>query len=319
MGSNKEKIHKTSIGGQAVLEGVMMRGPEKIAVCVRKSDGEIVSDIEDIKGGKKLYNKIPIVRGCVNFFGSMVTGVGTLMKSADMYDLEEEDPDYKPSKADELVEKIFKSKDAVIYFSVIIALVFSVGLFFVLPGYVSLFLQKVIANELLLSLVEGLVRIFIFLMYLLLVSANKDIRRVFQYHGAEHKTISAYEHGETLIPENVRKYSRLHPRCGTSFLVFVMLISILVFAIIPREIAGVQLSGILRIACRLALLPLVSGISYEIIKWAGRSDNIIVKALSKPGMMLQYLTTREPDDSQIEVAIASLNAVIPQNREDDKW
>jgi len=319
MSCNKKNVHKTSIGGQAVLEGVMMRGPEKVAVCVRKSSGEIVSDIEDLKGGKKWYSKVPIVRGCINFFSSMILGVRTLMKSADMYDLDEEEPKNKPSKTDEVVEKVFKTKDAVIYFSVIIALIFSIGLFFVVPGLISGWLQTFIKNGLVLSMVEGAVRITIFLLYLLLVTLNKDIQRVFQYHGAEHKTISAYEHGEELTPENVRKHSRFHPRCGTSFLVFVMLISIVLFAFIPQEIAGFKLNGLLRIVFRLALLPIVAGISYEIIKWAGRSDNGFVKALSKPGMLIQYLTTREPDDSQLEVAIASITAVIPENREDDKW
>ncbi len=319
MSCNKNNIHKTSVGGQAVLEGVMMRGPEKIAVCVRKSNGEIVSDIENLKGGKRWYNKVPVLRGCINFFGSMVTGVRTLMKSADMYDLEAEDPDYKPSKADEFIEKVFKSKDAVIYFSVVIALIFSVGLFFIIPGVIFNLLAQVIENRIVLNLVEGLVRIIIFLSYLGLVSINRDIQRVFQYHGAEHKTIFAYEHGEELTVENVRKYQRLHPRCGTSFLVFVLLISIIVFSIIPREIAGFQLGGLGIMVLKLLLLPFISGISYEIIKWAGRSESALVKALSKPGMMLQYLTTREPDDSQLEVAIASLQAVIPENREDDKW
>ena len=320
MSCNKNNIHKTSIGGQAVLEGVMMRGPEKIAVCVRKSNGEIVSDVEDVKGGKKWYSKVPLVRGCINFFSSLILGVRTLMKSADMYDLEEEDPEYKPSKVDDFVEKIFKNKDAVIYFSVVVSLIFSVGLFFVLPGLVSEHLiQRFVTNNFLISLCEGVVRISIFLAYLGLVTLNKDIQRVFQYHGAEHKTIAAYEHGEELTPENVRKHSRFHPRCGTSFLVFVMVISIIVFAIIPTDITGTGWDALLRIVFRLSLLPVVAGISYEIIKWAGRSENVIVKLLSKPGMMLQCLTTREPDDSQIEVAIASISAVIPQNREDDKW
>ncbi len=320
MSCNKKNVHKTSIGGQAVLEGVMMRGPEKVAVCVRKSSGEIVSDIEALKGGKKWYSKVPLVRGCVNFFSSMILGVRTLMKSADMYDLEEEDPTYQPSKLDNFVEKLFKNKDAVIYFSVFVSLIFSVGLFFVLPGLVSEHLiQRFINNNFLISLCEGVVRILIFLSYILLVSLNKDIQRVFQYHGAEHKTISAYEHGEELTPENVRKHSRFHPRCGTSFLVFVMIISIVVFAVIPTTLTGTGWDGLLRIVLRLSLLPVVAGISYEIIKWAGRSENFIVKALSRPGMLLQYLTTREPDDSQIEVAIASLTAVIPENREEDKW
>lgn len=309
--------HKTSIGGQAVLEGVMMKGPDKIAVCVRKSTGEIESDIEEIKNKKSVFSKIPIIRGCVAFFGSLVLGVRTLMKSADMYDLEE--PDYQPSKADEFVEKLFKNKDAVIYFSVIISLIFSIGLFFILPGIIYNLLAGIIKNTVILNLIEGLVRILIFTCYLVLVSLNRDIQRVFMYHGAEHKTIFAYECGEELTVENVKKYKRFHPRCGTSFLVFVMLISILVFSVIPKNLGAFEMSGIVRILIKLLLLPVVSGISYEIIKWAGRSDNAVVTLLSKPGMWLQKLTTREPDDEQIEVAIAALSAVIPENREDDKW
>ena len=317
----EKKVHKTSIGGQAVLEGVMMKGPDKIAVAVRKSSGEIVTDVEETKPASKrnAFLKLPIIRGCIAFFESMIVGVKTLMKSAEMYDLEEEDPEYKPSKVDEFIEKLFKNKDAVIYFSVVVAVVFSVGLFFVVPGIIFNYLARVIESRIVLNLVEGLIRIVIFLGYLALVSINKDIQRVFEYHGAEHKTIFAYEHGEELTPENVRKYQRFHPRCGTSFLLFVMIISILVFSVIPKEFGGVKINGFTIIFIKLLLLPIVSGISYEIIKWAGRSDNKFVVALSKPGMCLQRLTTREPDDSQLEVAIASIKAVIPENREDDKW
>jgi len=318
---SENKVHKTSIGGQAVLEGVMMKGPDKIAVAVRKSSGEIVTDVQDIKPASKrnFFLKLPIIRGCIAFFESMIVGVKTLMKSAEMYDLEEDEPEYTPSKVDEFVEKIFKNKDAVIYFSVVVAVLFSVGLFFIIPGLIFNFLAKVIENRIILNLIEGLIRIVIFLSYLGLVSINRDIQRVFEYHGAEHKTIFAYEHGEELTPENVRKYQRFHPRCGTSFLLFVMIISILVFSLIPKEIAGMQIGGFGTILIKLLLLPIVSGISYEIIKWAGRSDSKFVAALSKPGMCLQRLTTREPDDSQLEVAIASIMAVIPDNREDDKW
>ncbi len=320
MSCKENKCHKTSIGGQAVLEGVMMKGPDKIAVSVRKSAGDIETDVKDIKPAKE-RNKIlrlPIIRGCIAFFESMILGVRTLMQSADMYDLEEDEP-AEPSKVDAFIEKLFKNKDAVIYFSVVVALFFSVGLFFVIPGVIFNLLDELIENRFLLNLVEGIVRIAIFLCYLALVSINKDIQRVFEYHGAEHKTIFAYENGEELTPENVRKYPRFHPRCGTSFLLFIMIISLIVFSVIPREIGGFEINGIWIILLKLLLLPIISGISYEIIKWAGRSDNKIVVAMSKPGMSLQRLTTREPDDGQIEVAIASLKAVIPDNREDDKW
>ncbi|MBQ3053957.1 MAG: DUF1385 domain-containing protein [Clostridia bacterium] len=312
---------KTSIGGQAVLEGVMMKGPDKIAVCVRKTSGEIVSDIENIKPSSKRnwFLKLPIIRGCIAFFESMIIGIKTLMKSADMYDLEEEDPNYKPSKVDELIEKIFKNKDAVIYFSLVIALVFSIGLFFIVPGIIFNLLSSVIQSRIVLNLVEGIIRIGIFLSYITLVSFNKDIQRVFQYHGAEHKSIFTYEQGEELTVENVKKYPRFHPRCGTSFLMFVMIISILVFSVIPKEIGGIAIDGFVIIIAKLLLLPVISGISYEIIKWAGRSDAKLIALLSKPGMWLQRITTREPDESQLEVAICSLKAVIPENGEEDNW
>lgn len=307
------KVHKTSIGGQAVIEGVMMRGPEKIATSVRKSSGEIVLKVDDIgQVRRKKILKLPIIRGVVNFIDSMILGVRTLMYSADQYDVEEEEEAYKPSKFDDFIERVF-SKDALIYVSVVIALIFSVGLFILLPAAITSFLRPYVQSDLLKTLIEGLVRMTIFLLYIFLVSRMKDIQRVFEYHGAEHKTIACYEHGEELTVENVKKYSRFHPRCGTSFLIMVMIISVLVFSVVSWN------NIFVRMGLKILLLPVVAGITYEFIKLAGRSENKIVKLLNQPGLWLQRLTTREPDASQIEVAISSLNAVCTGNKEDDKW
>ncbi len=311
-----KKEHITSIGGQAVIEGVMMRGPKGTALAVRKSDGEIHVEQLPVGNGVSKYKILrwPLIRGVVNLILSLVIGIKALTRSADFMDLE--DDSYKPSKFEEWLDRKFgdKIKDIVIYFAVFISLIFSIGLFILLPTVIASVFTKIPGlSGFVKTLLEGVIRITIFLVYIILISKMEDIKRVFEYHGAEHKTIFAYEHGEELTPENVRKYSRLHPRCGTSFLVFVMIISIIVFSFLSWE------NVFIRIASRLLLLPVVAGISYEIIKWAGRSNSKIVQLLSKPGMWLQYLTTREPDDSQLEVAIASLNAVRTDNSEDDKW
>lgn len=313
---NEEKQqHITSIGGSAIMEGVMMRGPKEIASAVRRPDGEIEVDKRPISSLVTKYhvNKIPILRGVFAFFDSMICSMRSLMWSAEFFDIED-DGSQEPSKLDKwLTEKLGdKLKDYVIYFSVIIAVIFSVGLFFVLPWAVTLMLELITENNFVITLVEGLVRIAIFLGYILLVSRMEEIKRVFQYHGAEHKTIFCYEAGLDLTVENARKMGRLHPRCGTSFLVFVMIISIILFSFIGG-------SRLTRLCLRLLLLPVVAGISYEIIRWAGRSQNKIVCLLSKPGLALQRITTREPDDSQLEVAIASMKAVLTGNKEDDKW
>lgn len=315
--AEKEKIHKTSIGGQAVIEGVMMRGPKERAIAVRKPDGEIIVDKKELHTAAMKYKvlRLPILRGIVNFFDSLVTGVRSLMFSAEFFDLEEDGQSLKESKFDAWLERMWgdKIKDIVIYSSVCISLVFSVLLFILLPAYLSGLLRGAIQNHTIVVVLEGIVRIAIFLGYILLVSRMKDIQRVFMYHGAEHKSIHCYEHGEELTVENVKKYTRLHPRCGTSFLLIVMVISIFVFFFVRSD------NTWLRLLYRLALLPIIAGISYEIIKFAGRHDNTFTKWLSKPGMWLQYCTTREPDDQQIEVAIASLQAVLTENKEDDKW
>ena len=314
--ANQEKVHKTSIGGQAVMEGVMMRGPKEIATAVRKSNGEIIIDKKEVSSvfTKYKFLKIPVLRGVISFFDSMITGVKCLMFSAEQVDLEDGE-EYKPSRFEKWLDDTFgdKIKDIVIYFSVFVSLVFSIGLFILLPTALVGWMKKIIVSAPLLSLCEGGVRILIFLAYLFLVSRMKDIQRVFEYHGAEHKTIAAYEHGEELTPENARKYSRLHPRCGTSFLLIVMIISIVFFSFLKWETVWQ------RMLYRLLLLPVVAGVSYEIIKFAGRSDSKFVKWLTSPGLALQLLTTREPDDSQLEVAIAALKSVITGNKDDDKW
>ena len=306
----------TSIGGQAVIEGVMMRGPKKIATAVRKSDGEIVYDIKDVNSfvAKYKLNKIPILRGVVSFIESMVTGVKCLMFSADQVDLED-DKDAKPSKFESWLERKFgdKIKDIAIYFSVVIALVFSIGMFMILPTAIAGIFKKWIKTQIYLNLIEGAIKLTIFLVYLWAVSHMSDIKRVFEYHGAEHKTIAAYEAGVELTPENAKNYSRLHPRCGTSFLLIVMVISILMFSLLTWDTLW------MRIVYRLLLLPAVAGLSYEIIKLAGKRPNGVVGLLTKPGLWLQNLTTREPDLSQLEVAIAAMKAVIPENKEDAKW
>lgn len=322
-----ENKHITSIGGQAVMEGVMMRGPYKTAVAVRKSDGEIVTKIDDngTKTRHKIF-KLPILRGCVNFIDSLVIGMKALMYSAEFVDIDEEEE--SESKFDKWLEEKLgdKLKDAVIYFAVFLSVIMSVGLFILLPSIISGAVEAIPGlkfitdTKIFTSLFEGIMRMAIFLGYMLLVSRMKDIRRVFEYHGAEHKTIACYEAGEELTPENVKKYTRFHPRCGTSFLLFVMIISVIVYAFLPRFDGYIKIVAILlRLATRLLCLPIVAGLSYEVIKWAGRSNNKCVGILSKPGLWLQRLTTCEPDESQIEVAIASMQPCIPENKEEDKW
>lgn len=315
--------HITSIGGQAVLEGVMMRGPYKTATAVRKSDGDIECKIDE--NGSKTRPKIfglPIIRGCVNFIDSLVIGMKALMYSAEFVDLEEgEETESKFDKwlEDKLGDKV---KDIVIYAAIFFSIILSVGLFILLPTvvtrgvewiFVKTSLAFIASLRIFTGICEGVIRMTVFLCYLAAVSKMSDIKRVFEYHGAEHKTIACYESGEELTVDNVKKHTRFHPRCGTSFLLFVMIISIILFSLLPR-------TGIfLRMLMRLALLPVVAGLSYEVIKLAGRSDNRCVKVLTKPGLWLQRLTTREPDGEQIAVAIRSMTEVIPPNSEDDKW
>ncbi|MDP4093519.1 MAG: DUF1385 domain-containing protein [Bacillota bacterium] len=311
-------MRKTSIGGEALIEGVMMRGPENIAIAVRKPDGEITVDKKPLQtlAMRHKFFKLPIVRGAVGLFESMVLGVRSLMFSAEFVELDE--GEQSQSRFDRFVERVFgdKMKDAVVYFSVIVAMAFAVGFFILLPNLLAGlmdFNKKSTGGVISYNLFEGLLRIAIFVGYIALISKMKDVERVFQYHGAEHKTIHCYEHEEELTVENVRKYTTKHPRCGTAFLFVVMIISILVFSFTGWG------SVLVNIAVRLLLLPVVAGLSYEVIKFAGRSDWKIMKIVSAPGLALQHFTTREPDDSQMEVAIEALKNVLVEDKNADRW
>lgn len=321
---------KTSIGGQALIEGIMMRGPEKDAVAVR-TNGEIQIEIKPRKiRPKGSFATWPLIRGVVNFFDSQVTGVKALMRSADLYP--EGSVEEEPSKFDQWLEKKLGNEGfqkAVIGMAVFMGLGLSVLLFFLLPMVISSFFDRWIESTLLLNLLEGLVRIIIFMAYMLGVSRMNEMKRVFSYHGAEHKTIRCYEAGLPLTVENVRKQTRLHPRCGTSFLLVVMVISILIFSVastmllsaVPalEAMRGSFLYKILMICFKLLLLPLVVAITYEINRWVGRHDNWFTRILAAPGMAMQRFTTNEPDDSMIEVGIAAVQAVLPEEEGADRW
>lgn len=323
MNKEKKSCSPISIGGQAVIEGVMMNGPKKMATAVRKDNGEIVFEIKEKKENfitKLKLNKIPILRGFLNFFVSMFTGVSCLMFSAKQTDLTD-DENEQMSKFEKWVFEKFGDKvfDIVMYISVFFSLIIGVGLFMVLPKLVVEWVSYPFGgiNEGVSTLIEGILRLVIFLVYIILISKMKDIQRVFEYHGAEHKTIFAYEYGEELTVENVKKQKRFHPRCGTSFLVLVMITSVIVFLFIGA-FAG-EMSVLEKILWRIAALPFIAGISYEFIKIAGRYDNAFTRIISAPGVWLQNFTTKEPDESQIEVAIAAFNAVLPEDNEDIKW
>ncbi len=316
---SREKF-KTMIGGQALIEGILMRGPYKQAIVVRSPDG-LVEKVENLKINKdrSVLARIPFVRGVLTFFSSMYNGVTALMFSADYFP-EEDEANAEPSKLDLWLEEKLgneKFQQALIYFALFMGLAFMIGLFFLLPGLISELCLFWIKNQLVLNLSEGIVRIAIFLIYLVLVSKMKDIRRVFAYHGAEHKTIRCYEAKLPLTVENVRPMSRLHPRCGTSFLFVVMIISILVFSAVT---IGLNIRyPMLRVIVKLLLLPILVGISYEINRFEGRHNNWLTRAISFPGMWLQNFTTNEPDDSMIEVAIRALELVIPETEGADEW
>lgn len=290
-----------NVGGQAVIEGVMMRGSAGIATAVRTEQGEIVVEKKDYTSFTK-KNKLlalPIIRGFISLIESLVIGVKTLNYSASFFEEEGED-----SKLDKLIQKMFKEKsnDVIMGISLVISLIFSVGLFFILPTLVASLFSKMGASTMGMNIVEGIIRVLIFLIYIYLIGKLEDIKRVYQYHGAEHKTIFCYENNVELTPENAAGFGRLHPRCGTNFLFLVMIVSIIVFSLTGWNSLGE------RIMYRIVLLPLISGVSYEIIKWMGKSEGTLAKILSYPGLKLQNLTTREPDLSQLEVAIRALKA-----------
>ncbi len=303
----------SGIGGQAVLEGIMMKNKKKYAVAVRKPDGEIELDTKEYKGitGNSKILNLPFIRGVFNFVDSLVLGIKTLTYSAEFFDEEIETAEDKP--VDKVAKSAFKEKaeSFLMGLTVVFSIVMSVGLFILLPYYVSeLFKWSLSINSnALLAVIEGIARILIFLLYLILISRMKDIQRTFMYHGAEHKCINCIENGYELNVDNVRTSSRQHKRCGTSFLLFVMFISVIAYILVSALLPETT-TRLLKVGVRLLLMPLIAGISYEIIRLAGNSDNKFVKILSAPGLLMQKLTTKEPDDSMIEVAIAAVEAVF---------
>jgi uncharacterized protein YqhQ len=301
----KRKIrHYSGIGGQAVLEGVMMKNKDMYAVAVRKPGGDIAVEVDEYHGiayGSKLLN-IPFVRGVFVFIDSLILGLKSLNYSSSFY----EETDEKPSKLDEEIDKVSSGHEDTFLMVVttLISFVFAIALFMVLPYALSEFISKYARNESIVAIIEGVFRILIFIIYILLISRIKDIKRLFMYHGAEHKCINCIEKGRPLTVHNVKRSSRLHKRCGSSFILFVMLISIVLFFFIRVD------SYIWRVAIRILLIPVISGISYEIIRLAGKTDFFLIRLISAPGLWLQRLTTKEPDEEMIQVAIKSVEAVF---------
>ena len=300
----RRKSRYSGIGGQAVLEGVMMKNKEKYAVAVRKPDGEIEVEVETYQGlahGSK-FKELPFIRGIFNFLDSLILGTRALNYSASFYEEEEG----KETKFDKAMDKMSGGNGEKLLSGIVtvISIMLAVGIFIVLPYFISSLFESFIRNRSLMAIIEGVIRIALFLLYVWGISAMKDIRRLYQYHGAEHKCINCIEKGRPLTVHNVMRSSRLHKRCGTSFIFFVMLVSIVLFFFI--QVDNVAEKVILRIL----LMPVVAGFSYEIIRLAGRTDNVFIKILSAPGMWIQRMTTREPDESMAEVAIASVEAVF---------
>lgn len=321
---------KTMIGGQALIEGIMMRGPEKDAIVCRTKDGLNLEVSERKLPGEKSPLKWPLIRGVVNFFDSQVTGVRALLRSADLSP--DENLDTEPSKLDTWLEKKLgseKFQQLLIYSAAVLGLLLSIGLFFLLPMIIGGLFDGVVRSMVGINLIEGLVRMVLFMAYMVLISRMNEMKRLFAYHGAEHKTIRCYEAKLPLTVENVREQTRLHPRCGTSFLLVVMILSILVFSVASSvllelapglaAIRGSFLYRLAMIAFKLLMLPLVVSIAYEINRWVGRNDNAVTRILTAPGLWMQNFTTNEPDDDMIEVAIAAVNAVLPQQEGADEW
>lgn len=299
----KEKVRYSGIGGQAVLEGVMMKNKEKYAVAVRKPSGEVAVEVENFQGvlhGSKVL-EFPFIRGVFQFINSLVLGTKSLNYSASFYEEDEEG-----TLVDKALDKVSGGKGEKLISAgvTILSIALALGLFVVLPYFVSSYFEDFIRNHSLLMILEGVIRIAIFLIYVVAISLMKDIRRLYQYHGAEHKCINCIEHGKELNVENVMKSSRFHKRCGTSFIFFVLIVSIVLFFFIHVD------QVLYRILLRIALMPVVAGISYELIRFAGKHDNPLVNILSAPGFLFQMLTTKEPDEDMVEVAIASVNAVF---------
>lgn len=296
-------MKSSNIGGQAVLEGVMMKNKDTYAVAVRKPDGEIEvkkDTYQSITGKWKKLTQIPFIRGVFNFIDSMILGMSTLTWSASFF----EDEEAEEIKTEEEVGKAKKQEDLMMAGTMVLSFAMAIGIFMILPYFLSGLLKKWVPSYTVRLIFEGIIRIAIFVAYVAAISLMKDIKRLYQYHGAEHKCINCIESGLPLTVENVRKSSKEHKRCGTSFMLFVMIVGIVLLFFVRVE------SILMRVLVRIALLPVIAGISYELIKWAGCSENPIVTVLSKPGLMLQRLTTKEPDDSMIEVGIQSVEAVF---------
>ena len=326
---SQEKF-KTMIGGQALIEGIMMRGPDKDAVVVRGKEGLTVEVTPRKLPPEHSPLRWPLIRGIYNFFGSNIVGVKALMRSADLSP--EEGETEAPSKFDQWLEKKLGNEGfqkALVGFAVVLGLGMSVGLFFLLPMVIGGLFDRWITSNLGINLLEGVIRMGIFFLYMYLISRMKDMRRLFSYHGAEHKTIRCYEAKLPLTVENVRRQTRLHPRCGTSFLLVVMVLSILIFSIASaallalapglEALRGSFLFRLVMIVYKLLLLPLVVSVAYEINRWVGRYDNLLTRIVTAPGMWFQNFTTNEPDDSMIEVGIAALEAVLPEKEGADQW
>ena len=313
MANNKDCGFRTSIGGQALIEGILMRGPKKQAIVCRTAEG-LVEKVDELKLLKDKYPIFgwPFIRGCVTFIDSMIKGMQALTYSAELVPVEDQEPD----KLDQWIEKHFEAEKApkiVIGTAVVLGIALALFLFIFLPTLIVGFIKPLTQNLMLRNLSEGVVKIIILLAYMRLCCCVSDVKRLFSYHGAEHKTIFCYEHGKPLTVENVRTESRFHPRCGTSFLLVVVVVSILVNSVVTLT------NSFARMGCHLLLLPVVVGISYEINRWCGRHDNWLSAALSAPGKWLQHMTTNEPDDSMIECAIRAMELVIPEEKGSDAW
>lgn len=312
-----KKVKKTSIGGQAVLEGVMMRGRCGVATAVRDSDGIIRIEAERITPPEKksVFVRLPIIRGIVNFFSSLVTGTKILMRSAEVYGGDDDEP----SKFEKWLAKTFKIDvmDVVLFFGVALGLVFSIALFFILPTFLGGLIGKAAPNmpPIVKNLIEGGIRILIFVGYILFTSLLKDIKRTYMYHGAEHKTITCYEKGLDLTVENVKKCRRVHDRCGTTFMFFVMFVSILVYSVFGAIFPVLNENVGLKMLSRIVLLPLIAGLSYELLKLLAKTDSPLVLPLKAPGLLLQMLTTKEPDEQMMEVAIAAFEKVLKMDED----
>ncbi|MBR6968224.1 MAG: DUF1385 domain-containing protein [Ruminococcus sp.] len=324
--TTQEKF-KSKIGGQALIEGIMMLGPDKGAMACRLPDGTVDLETWDENNGRNApwYRKVPLVRGCTSFVISLAKGYKYMMKSAEKQ-MPEDEEDEKKKKSAPAAESAAEGEDAAagkkkeggafdifMYIGVLLGVVMAVGLFVMLPKWIVGLIPAVKEHRILRSLLEGIIKIVIFVLYMYVISLMKDIRRQFMYHGAEHKTIACHEAELPLTVENIRKQSRFHKRCGTSFIFIVLIVSIFVMCFVPFTVTWQ------RIAASLTLLPLVVGISYECIRLAGNNDNVFTRILSAPGLAMQRITTREPDDSMIEVAIAAMTPCIPKDKEDDRW